>query len=494
MPRLTRGGAGGLAAGLRWCCFGHGGPHCVSGGRAPVATVVGVVGAPASSHDPRRTARPLPRRRPVSGASAGGGSSSISKVCGSSAPPGEPEPAHDPLAPHPLRRRPPPGCGTGGPAAPGGRPTASRSSSWPDRRSAGPRPRCRRPSATSQGLGQVALGRLALGGPSGRPASSCSPALSASAAAPASSRPLAGSSSPEVASSIAASARRTSWASSVARAPSTRWCSRSSRAAENDRYQASSEQHDQDDRRAPRAGRGRALRRGSPRDDGLVDVRIWPATTASRSAAPRRSRAPGQLGPARRVVRAGRPAAPRGPRRRRPGTARRSAPSSSTRRNAGEVAGQHRRPGAHRLDQHDAEALAAGVRRDVDVDRRAAATALSSSLTWPRKVHAAPPARRQVRARLLDVAAARRPAAGARAAAASTAGSAVEQHRQALARLVDPADEGDRGRLRGALPVRPAAAPANRSTYTPLGIDDRVAADVVGDRAPGVLRHRDPGR
>jgi hypothetical protein len=34
-----------------------------------------------------------------------------------------------------------------------------------------------------------------------------------------------------------------------------------------------------------------------------------------------------------------------------------------------EVARQHRRPGAHRLDQHDAEALAAGVRGHVDVDR-----------------------------------------------------------------------------------------------------------------------------
>ena len=178
------------------------------------------------------TARPGPTS---AWTSARGRSSSISKVCGSSARPASRnqrttrlrrtrcasvdrlvvEPAGEL---HPAARRPQP----------------VEQSSPP----LGGRERRRRLGAERdvEGLRQVALGSSRSRSAPSSPAASCSPALSASAAAPASSRPLAGSSSPEVASSIATSARRTSWPSSVARAPSTRWCSRSSRAAVKDRY------------------------------------------------------------------------------------------------------------------------------------------------------------------------------------------------------------------------------------------------------------------
>jgi len=58
----------------------------------------------------------------------------------------------------------------------------------------------------------------------------------ASCAAPATSMLVAGSSSPEAASSRATELRRTSAASSAARAVSTRACSRSSRPARQDTY------------------------------------------------------------------------------------------------------------------------------------------------------------------------------------------------------------------------------------------------------------------
>ena len=174
-------------------------------------------------------------------------------------------------------------------------------------------------------------------------------------------------------------------------------------------------------------------------------------------------------------------------------TARPAVPSSRTRRNASQVAGHA--PGRRRAIasiEDDPEALAAGVRRDVERRPRPAGAALSSSLTRPRNVARG----------------ARRPGTCARAAASLVAAAGDEQpqararrQRPAAARRAAPAGPCAARRCgrgtRSSVPARCPATAAGRGAgepvdVDPVGDDHRVAAEVVDDGAPGVLGDRDP--
>ena len=157
----------------------------------------------------------------------------------------------------------------------------------------------------------------------------------------------------------------------------------------------------------------------------------------------------------------------------------------------GEVAGQHRGAGAHRLDQHDAEALAAGVRRDVDVDRpQQRGLVLVADL--PRNSQA----RGELGGQLGGPP--RVAAPGDQDPQARHAG----QHLRAAPRAAPAGPCAARRSARGTrwsgAPACPASPRLRRRRGEPVdehavGDDDRVTADVGGDGAPGVLGDRDPG-
>ena len=146
-------------------------------------------------------------------------------------------------------------------------------------------------------------------------------------------------------------------------------------------------------------------------------------------------------------------------------------PPSSTRRNASRSLATTGVPGRHRLGEDHAERLAAGVRRDVEVD----------AAQHPRLVRLGDQAEEgdpvaQLGRHVLDsvVRVARpghqQPQPGpVRRRAPRTRRAA----REALARLGEPAEEAERAAAPGAhSPGQPGSgsAPANRATATPLGI------------------------
>ena len=114
--------------------------------------------------------------------------------------------------------------------------------------------------------------------------------------------------------------------------------------------------------------------------------------------------------------------------------------------------------------------------------------ALSSSLTMPRNSTRERISGGQRLDGLLLVAAARDQQPGVRAAPARIFGQRLHQHRQALAGLVDAADEADRA----ALPLGLGLGRGEEADVDAVRDDDRVAAEVLDQRAAGVLAHRDP--
>ena len=153
-----------------------------------------------------------------------------------------------------------------------------------------------------------------------------------------------------------------------------------------------------------------------------------------------------------------------------------------------DVRGDDRRPGGHRLEEHDAERLAPGGRRDVDVGRPEQLRLLVVR-DAAQELDAVEPAGRDVAPRLALL----RPAADEQQAAVA-AGLAqdpvgLEEVEDALARL-EPPDEQDVGR-----PV----LPAGHRDRAPEAVDvdavgDHlvVAREVAVDEVAGRGRHRDP--
>ena len=138
-------------------------------------------------------------------------------------------------------------------------------------------------------------------------------------------------------------------------------------------------------------------------------------------------------------------------------------PSSSTAAKAGRSEATTGAPARHRLDEHDAEALAAQVRRDVGVDRAQQRRLVG---VGDRAEHLA--RRRGARVgrleQLVGVTRARdeQPRARVRRQHRRQGG---ERHREALARLVDPPEEGEGRR------ARVARHSASRRAGEPVDLD-----------------------
>ena len=135
-----------------------------------------------------------------------------------------------------------------------------------------------------------------------------------------------------------------------------------------------------------------------------------------------------------------------------------------------EVAGDDRRAGGQRLDEDDAERLAQQVGRAVDVDR-AQERGLVRSRTARRAARRAARRSSPISSRHLGgVAAAgdQQPRAGM---PPDDGAHRLEQHRQALARLVEAAEEADRRPVDAArVPGQRRARRAKASTCTPFGM------------------------
>jgi len=141
----------------------------------------------------------------------------------------------------------------------------------------------------------------------------------------------------------------------------------------------------------------------------------------------------------------------------------------------GQVAGQHHRPGRHRLGEHDAEALATGVRGDVDVggakSRRLVPVAGSAQEGdpvadrrrhhLPREVGVTPAHHEQPRPRPDHRHARER----------------LREQLPALPGLAESADEGD-GPLRPA-PLRPRLSGREAVDVQAVGDDHRLATDMA---------------
>ena len=438
-----------------------------------------------------RTGRPVRRPRRAPRLRAAG--SSISKVCGNGGVPGQPEQPHQPLARsrrHVADRR---RCGTGGPAAPAG---------W--RRRAGEQ---RPPAGSPRQLGDVvgrrrlprARGEVALG--RGSRLVGLGVRRRARAAASASTRRAGRVEQPGVGQ---LQRHRPAHQLGVEGRPRPRSRGAGGRAAGRQlRYEADAAGRRRRPRRRARSSRHAGPRRGraepadqlaaqvlgdllAPACDALVDGHDLGDDRSSRTSRPRGPRPRHERGPRPRVGQQRDQRRARAPRR--PGwrtAARAAAVEHPPERR--QVAGQ-RRGAAAIASTSTMPKLSPPVCGATYRSTERSARALSSSVTRPEERRSAQPGRQLARA-LVDVARPgdEQPQAGMRA---STAGSASTQDRQALAGLVDPAEEPS---APGRSPGQPGSgsASANAATYTPLGITTASPPRCVDQVRAGVLADRD---
>ncbi len=151
-----------------------------------------------------------------------------------------------------------------------------------------------------------------------------------------------------------------------------------------------------------------------------------------------------------------------------------------------QVGGEDRGSGGHGLDQDDAEALAAGVGRDIQVDAAQEAR-LVLVADHAEELDAGAQLSREGLHRLLLVAAPGDQQPGLRARGEDLR-QGLHEHRQPLAGLVDAPDEADRV----ALPLGLGLGLGEEVDVDAVRDHHRVPAEVLHQRAPGVLAHRDP--